>query len=205
MRHAGFDSTAAVFSFNGNKLITTSGGGVLASHDKALIDHARKLSTQARDEAPYYQHSEIGYNYRMSNIVAAIGRGQLKVVDERVEQARAIFNMYTEKLADIPTISFMPEAPYNRANRWLTPIIVDPDKAPNHNAELLNALQNDNIEARPIWKPMHLQPVFKNSQVVGGSVSEYIFNHGLCLPTGTAMTENDVDRVCNVIKSTKAG
>ena len=200
MRHAGFDSTAAIFSFNGNKLITTSGGGILASHDKDLIDHARKLSTQARDEAPHYQHSEIGYNYRMSNIVAAIGRGQLKVVDDRVEQARQIFDMYTKKLADIPCISFMPEATYNRANRWLTPIVLDPDKAPNNNDSLLQALQNDKIEARPIWKPMHLQPIFKNSHVVGGEVSEYIFEHGLCLPTGTAMTEKDVERVCNIIR-----
>ena len=200
VRHAGFDSTAAVFSFNGNKLITTSGGGVLASHDKELIDHARKLSTQAREEAPHYQHSEIGYNYRMSNIVAAIGRGQLKVVDERVEQAREIFDMYTEKLADIQAISFMPEAPYNRANRWLTPIIIDSDQTPANNTKLLNALQNDNIEARPIWKPMHLQPIFKNAQLVGGNVSESIFEHGLCLPTGTAMTEEDLDRVCNVIR-----
>ncbi|MFW5996741.1 MAG: DegT/DnrJ/EryC1/StrS family aminotransferase [Lentisphaeria bacterium] len=201
MFHAGWHADAAVFSFNGNKLITTSGGGILGSHDKGLIEHARKLATQAREPVNYYQHTEIGYNYRMSNIVAAIGRGQLRVVDKRVEQARAIFQAYRERLGGHTGINFMPEAAYNRSSRWLTPILVDPGKTGTDNTTLLNALTDANIEARPIWKPMHLQPVFQNNRVVGGQISENIFDHGLCLPTGTAMSEDDIDRVCKIIET----
>ena len=159
--HAGRGAKAAVFSFNGNKIITTSGGGMLASDDKALIDQARFLSQQARDQAPHYEHSTIGYNYRMSNIVAAIGRGQLRVLDERVEIKRRIFDYYHESLKDLPGIEFMPEAPYGRSNRWLTVILITPERFGNDRETVQLALESENIEARPMWKPMHLQPVFR--------------------------------------------
>ena len=159
-RHAGSGAKAAVFSFNGNKIITTSGGGMLASDDKVLIEQARFLSQQARDPAPHYEHSTFGYNYRMSNIVAAIGRGQLKVLDDRVEAKRKIFTYYQEKLGNIPGIEFMPEAPHGRANRWLTVMLITPEEFGADCEAVRLALEDKNIEARPIWKPMHMQAVF---------------------------------------------
>ncbi|GAJ09333.1 unnamed protein product, partial [marine sediment metagenome] len=202
-RHAGVGARAAVFSFNGNKIITTSGGGMLASDDKALIDQARFLSQQARDPAPHYEHSTFGYNYRMSNILAAIGRGQLRVLDDRVEAKRRIFGYYKEALADIPGIEFMPEAPYARSNRWLTVILITPEEFGTDRETIQQALEDENIEARPVWKPMHLQPVFKNNRCIGGEVAEDLFNRGLCLPSGTAMTEEDLDRVIEAILGCK--
>ena len=199
-RHAGFDAWAAVYSFNGNKIITTSGGGMLASRDKALTDHARKLATQARDPAPHYEHTEIGYNYRMSSIVAAIGRGQLRVLDERVRQRRAIFAAYRESLGELPGLTFMPEADYNRATHWLTVVQIEAEKFGATPDEIRAALEQENIEARPVWKPMHLQPVFAECRVRGGAVSERLFNRGLCLPSGSAMTEEDVRRVVACVK-----
>ena len=210
--HAGWGTKAAVFSFNGNKIITTSGGGMLASNDKDLIDHARFLSQQARDPFPHYEHSEIGYNYRMSNILAAIGRGQLKVLDERVIRKREIFNYYKKALGNIPGIEFMPEASYNKPNRWLTVILITPGEfGPDHEQVRL-ALEEENIESRPVWKPMHLQPVFNPQittdssgkkkypcRVVGGEVAEDLFNRGLCLPSGTAMRNSDLDRTIDTI------
>jgi dTDP-4-amino-4,6-dideoxygalactose transaminase len=219
LRHAGFDAWAAVYSFNGNKIITTSGGGMLASHDRALIDHARKLSTQARDPAPWYEHTEIGFNYRMSNIVAAIGRGQLQVLDQRVEQKRRIFEQYRERLAGLPGIAFMPETPGDRGNRWLTVILIDPALSSTNTGAVREALDRDNIEARPVWKPMHLQPVFGACRVRSAArgvetgreavdrdarerpaASETLFAQGLCLPSGTAMQEADLDRVCDIVQ-----
>jgi len=194
---------AAVFSFNGNKIITTSGGGMLASDDKVLIDQARFLSQQARDPAPHYEHSTFGYNYRMSNIVAAIGRGQLRVLDDRVEAKRRIFAYYQEKLGSIPGVEFMPEAHYGRSNRWLTVILITPEEFGADRESIQLALEAENIEARPMWKPMHLQPVFKNTRCIGGKVAEDVFNRGLCLPSGTAMKEEDLDRVISVILSCK--
>lgn len=188
------------FSFNGNKIITTSGGGMLVSERKDLIDHARKLSTQARDPAPHYEHSEIGYNYRMSNILAAIGRGQLKVLKERVEKRRYIFEKYRELLKDIPGISFQPEASWGRSNRWLTCILIDEQEFGATREDVRLALEAENIESRPIWKPMHMQPVFKECEVLGGKVAEKIFRDGLCLPSGSAMTDDDIERVVDVIK-----
>jgi dTDP-4-amino-4,6-dideoxygalactose transaminase len=228
-RHAGAGARAAIFSFNGNKIITTSGGGMLASDDKALIDEARFFSQQARDPAPHYQHSTFGYNYRMSNIVAAIGRGQLRVLNDRVEKRRKIFNYYKQALNDIPGIEFMPEAPYGKSNRWLTVILIIPEEFGADSKTIQRALEAANIEARPVWKPMHLQPVFRvaahsspekyashftgqaklkaesktkkkyNARVVGGEVAEDLFNRGLCLPSGTTMTEEDLDRIIEVI------
>jgi dTDP-4-amino-4,6-dideoxygalactose transaminase len=199
-RHAGQGVRASVFSFNGNKIITTSGGGMLASDDKDFIEHARKLSQQARDPAPYYQHTEIGYNYRMSNIVAAIGRGQLRVLDNRVARKREIYSRYCELLGDMPGIQFMPEASYAIANRWLTVILIDEKIAGASPEEIRLALEGANIESRPIWKPMHMQPVFKGCGYRGNGVSEDLFSRGLCLPSGTAMSDADQERVVNVIK-----
>lgn len=158
--HAGKGTKAAVYSFNGNKIITTSGGGMLASDDRDLIEKARMLSQQARDEAPHYEHSMIGYNYRMSNILAAIGRGQLKVLDKRVEKKRWIFEYYKQALGNIPGIEFMPEASYGKSNRWLTVILISPDEFGADRETVRLALEAENIEARPVWKAMHLQPVF---------------------------------------------
>jgi dTDP-4-amino-4,6-dideoxygalactose transaminase len=242
MVHAGKGAKAAVYSFNGNKIITTSGGGMLASDDKGLIEQARKLSQQAREDFPHYEHTEIGYNYRMSNILAAIGRGQLRVLDERVKKRREIFDYYKEALGDLPGIEFMPEPEWSRSNRWLTVILITPEEFGADREEVRLALAKENIEARPVWKPMHLQPVFRvvaqsrklkaqskaqntyevkvvggtsrgqksdvrgqggkqrfQARMVGGKVSEDLFERGLCLPSGTAMTEGDLERVVETI------
>ena len=174
---------------------------MLASHDKALIDHARKLATQARDDAPHYEHSEIGYNYRMSNIVAAIGRGQLEVLDERVARKREIFAKYQALLGDLPGITFMPEPDYSHSNRWLTVILIDSELCGVTPEAIRLALEEVNIEARPLWKPMHLQPVFAEGvRLRGGAVAEDLFARGLCLPSGTAMTDGDVERVAEAVR-----
>lgn len=201
-RAPGVFGQAGVYSFNGNKIITTSGGGMLVSPDKDMIDHARKLAQQARDPAPHYEHSEIGYNYRLSNVLAGIGRGQLEVLDERVRRKREIFETYRQKLGDLPGITFMPEAPWGRCTRWLTCILVDPEQFGATREHIRLALEEENIESRPLWKPMHLQPVFRNCEVVGGVVAEALFRNGLCLPSGTAMSEDDLARVVAVVRRT---
>lgn len=198
---SGSTAKAGVYSFNGNKIITTGGGGMLASNDGDFIKRARFLSQQARDRAPHYEHSEIGYNYRMSNILAAIGRGQLRVLEERVKAKRKIFDYYQKALTDLPGIEFMPEAPYSRSNRWLTVILVRPQVFGVDREEIRAALERENIESRPVWKPMHLQPVFKGCRIRGGGVSEDLFRRGSCLPSGTQMTEEDLKRVTMVIKN----
>ncbi|NDY74562.1 aminotransferase DegT [Desulfobacter hydrogenophilus] len=200
--HAGKGAKAAVFSFNGNKIMTTSGGGMLASDDKALIDRARFLSQQAREPVPHYEHTEIGFNYRMSNVLAGIGRGQLAVLDDRVQRRREIFEYYRQALEDVSGIEFMPEADYGTSNRWLTVILITPELFSADREAVRLALEAENIESRPVWKPMHLQPVFQNThpcRVVGGEVSEDLFTRGLCLPSGTAMTTQDLDRVIHTI------
>jgi len=264
-RHAGKGAKAAVFSFNGNKIITTSGGGMLASDDREFIEQARFLSQQARDAALHYEHSQIGYNYRMSNIMAAIGRGQLSVLDERVRRRREIFDFYANGLGDLPGIEFIPEVPYGKSNRWLTVILITPEEFGVDRETVNLALEAENIEARPVWKPMHMQPVFQverlkaqglrlkakqdkkryrarvvggdvapqlntpkgpgstpvrsagatgqaesqrilkgqgkryRARMIGGKVAEDLFNRGLCLPSGTAMTEDDLERVIETI------
>ena len=190
-----------IFSFNGNKIITTSGGGMLVSADGQLIAHARKLSTQARDPAPYYQHSEIGYNYRMSNILAAIGRGQLTALADRVAARRRVFETYRRGLADLPGLGFMPEAYWGSSSRWLTVITLDPREFGATADDARLALERENIEARPVWKPMHLQPVFSGCEVIGGAVSESLFACGLCLPSGSSLSEADQARVISIIRS----
>jgi len=222
-RHAGAGATMAVFSFNGNKIITTSGGGMLASDDPALIDRARFLSQQAREPAPHYEHATIGYNYRMSNILAAVGLGQLKTLEQRVARKREIFETYRRGLEDLPGMTFMPEAPYGRSTRWLTVVLIDPERFGADREAVRLALEAENIESRPVWKPMHLQPAFRlvgagvpagrvkfgeephPARVVGGRVSEELFEQGLCLPSGTAMTEEDLARVIAIIRRTCGG
>ncbi|MBM4147695.1 MAG: aminotransferase DegT [Lentisphaerae bacterium] len=199
-RHAGNGAKMAVFSFNGNKIITTSGGGLLASEDGKLIAHARKLSQQARENYPHYEHAEIGYNYRMSNIVAAIGRGQLRVLDQRVRRKREIFDRYVEALSGLAGVTFMPEAAWGRSNRWLTVILIEPAVASVDREAVRLALEKEDIEARPVWKPMHMQPVFAGCRMYGGSVSERLFRLGLCLPSGTGMTDADQDRVIGAVR-----
>jgi dTDP-4-amino-4,6-dideoxygalactose transaminase len=191
---------AGAFSFNGNKIITTSGGGMLVSEDGEFIAHARKLAQQARDPAPHYEHSEIGYNYRLSNVLAGIGRGQLEVLGERVRRKREIFAAYRQLLGDLPGIAFMPEAPWGIATRWLTVLTVDPAHFGATREDIRQALEAENIESRPLWKPMHLQPVFRDCEAVGGAVSERLFEDGLCLPSGTALREADLERVAEVVR-----
>jgi pyridoxal phosphate-dependent aminotransferase EpsN len=191
---AGGQGVLAAFSFNGNKIITTSGGGMLVSENDHVIEHARKLSTQAREPAPHYEHVEIGFNYRMSNLLAALGRAQLETLSERVATRRHIRDRYAE-LLDVPGIAFMPEAGYGTTNAWLTCVVVDPDTFGADRETIRLALEAKDIESRPLWKPMHLQPVFAGYDVFGGDVSEHLFERGLCLPSGTGMTDVDQNRV----------
>lgn len=200
-RHTGTFGRAGIFSFNGNKIITTSGGGMLVSDDKRLVDHARKLSTQARDAAPHYEHSEIGYNYRMSNLLAAVGRGQLQLLDERVTARRRVFNEYRRRLNHLPGVSFMPEPSWGCANRWLTVMTIDPDMSGTTPTTVRLALEEANIEARPVWKPMHLQPIFQECEAYGGRVAEQLFATGLCLPSGSSLTEHDLTRVIETVEA----
>jgi dTDP-4-amino-4,6-dideoxygalactose transaminase len=189
------------FSFNGNKIITTSGGGMLVCHEEKWAKRARFLSTQARDPAPHYEHSHVGYNYRMSNLLAAVGRGQLRVLDERVEQRRANFRFYQQTMAGWPGIEFMPEHPRGRSTRWLTCMLIDPHKFGAGPAEIRLALEKQNIESRPVWKPMHLQPVFASCRCCGGAVAADFFTRGLCLPSSSNLAAEDRQRVVDTIYS----
>jgi dTDP-4-amino-4,6-dideoxygalactose transaminase len=193
-----------ILSFNGNKIITTSGGGALLGNDATLIEKARYLSTQARDHAPHYQHSEIGYNYRMSNVLAGIGRGQLEVLGERVEARRRNFVRYTNYFSQWNNtgfdIQYQPERDGAYSNRWLTCIVVDPDKNKGLTRETIRlALETENIESRPLWKPMHQQPVFAPSTSYLNGSSDRLFAHGLCLPSGSNLSEQDFDRIFSVL------
>ena len=203
-RPAGSFGRAGILSFNGNKIITTSGGGALVSDDADLVERCRHLATQAREPVTHYEHREVGYNYRMSNILAALGRAQLATLGERVEARRRLFDTYVERLGDLDGLDFMPEASYGESSRWLTTLTVDPDRFGATNLDIIEALEADNIEARPVWKPMHLQPLFAGARMFGGAVSEQLFATGLCLPSGTQMTENDIDRVVGIVRRTRA-
>jgi pyridoxal phosphate-dependent aminotransferase EpsN len=205
-RSPGNFGQSGIYSFNGNKIITTSGGGMLVSGNRRLIDHALKLATQARDQAPHYEHSEIGYNYRMSNILAAIGRGQLRVLGDRVLARRKNFEYYAAALGDLPGLEFAPEAPWGTHARWLTTCTIDPAAFGATREDVRLALEAENIEARPVWKPMHTQPVFSQFERVGGGTAERLFQNGLCLPSGSSLTQDELERVCSVIrKSTPHG
>lgn len=192
----------SVLSFNGNKIITTSGGGALASENKEYADKARFLATQARDPAPHYQHSHIGYNYRMSNICAGIGRGQMIVLPERIKQRRNIFQQYQQKLKNFPGIKFVEESQGYFSNRWLTTVLIDPEQTGGITRETLRlAFEKDNIESRPLWKPMHLQPIFKDCPFYGDGTAEKLFDQGLCLPSGSNLTDADMERIFKIIDS----
>lgn len=190
-----------IYSFNGNKIITTSGGGMLVSSDEGLVQHALKLSTQARDPAPHYQHSELGYNYRLSNVLAAIGRGQLRVLEDRVAARRRNFAFYERALAGVPGITFMPEAPWGRHSRWLTTLTISPAEFGADREAVRVALERENIEARPVWKPMHLQPIFAAFERRAGRVAEELFQNGLCLPSGSNLTQDDLARVVELVRA----
>jgi dTDP-4-amino-4,6-dideoxygalactose transaminase len=199
-RWAGGFGRIGVYSFNGNKIMTTSGGGMIVSNNKALIEQAIRLATQSRDPAPHYEHSELGFNYRLSNVLAGIGRGQLKTLESRIDRRREIFEFYREALSGLPGVGFMPEPEGTRSNRWLTCMTIDSkasDVRPDH---VIAALEKDNIEARPLWKPLHLQPLYKGVECYGGAVSERLFSNGLCLPSGSSMTNDDLHRVAEVVQ-----
>lgn len=190
----------AVLSFNGNKILSTSGGGALLSNDEELIARARFLATQARDQAPHYQHSQIGYNYRMSNILAGIGRGQMEVIEDRIRSRRDNFRFYREHLKAFEGITFLEEADESFfSNYWLSTILVDPEMSGTTREEMQKILEEENIESRPLWKPMHLQPVFAKHPAYLNGVSQSFFNKGLCLPSGSNMTDEDRARILNVL------
>ena len=194
-RKCGTFGDISVLSFNGNKIITTSGGGALVSHDESVVKDARFLATQARDEAPHYQHSRIGYNYRMSNLCAGVGRGQMEVLAKRIEKRREIFNQYFEKLNGRKGITLLEEPYWYFSNRWLTTILVDPAEAGFTREDLRLALEKENIESRPLWKPMHLQPVFEEYPFYGDGTAEKLFANGLCLPSGSNLETDDLFRI----------
>ncbi len=192
----------AILSFNGNKIITTSGGGALLSADKKLSDHAKFLSTQAKDNVPYYQHSETGFNYRMSNVTAGIGRGQMMVIDERVEARRNNFELYKAELADLPGVEFQQETADSFSNRWLTVMLINPLLSNTVTAEDIRLkLESYNIESRRIWKPMHDQPVFQSQLAYVNGTADYLFANGLCLPSGSSLTKEDILQICTLIKT----
>jgi dTDP-4-amino-4,6-dideoxygalactose transaminase len=196
-KHTGTFGDYGVFSFNGNKIITTSGGGILVSNNQERIEKVRFWSTQSRDKALHYQHSELGYNYRMSNISAGIGRGQLKVLNQRIEKRNQIFNYYKKNLGKNRNIEFMPINNWNKPNCWLSCMILKNNLKPE---KLIRTLEKHNIESRPLWKPMHLQPFFKNFDYIGGRVSETLFEKGICLPSDSKLSNNELKRIVKIIK-----
>ncbi|MFL2119841.1 DegT/DnrJ/EryC1/StrS family aminotransferase [Marinilactibacillus psychrotolerans] len=197
-KHTGSFGKFGVFSFNGNKIITTSGGGMLVSDDEEKIKKVRFWSTQSRDAARHYQHSELGFNYRMSNVVAGIGRGQLKVLDQRVAKKKYIFEFYKRELGTLEGVDFMPINDWNEPNYWLSVMTLKGSVRP---LDVMEALEQESIESRPVWKPMHMQPFFAEYGYVGGDVSEKLFENGVCLPSDTKMTDEDLERICGTIKS----
>lgn len=196
-KHTGTFGDYGIFSFNGNKIITTSGGGMLVSDNEERINKVRFWATQSRDQARHYQHSELGFNYRMSNVVAGIGRGQLKVLDKRVEKKKYIFEFYKRELGELDGVEFMPINDWNEPNCWLSCITLSGQVRP---IDIMEALEKENIESRPIWKPMHLQPVFEKYNYVGGDVADRLFENGVCLPSDTKMTDEDLERIVKIIK-----
>jgi pyridoxal phosphate-dependent aminotransferase EpsN len=202
-RAAGSFGALGIFSFNGNKIITTSGGGMLLSNRREWIERARFLATQARDPAPWYQHSELGFNYRLSNLLAAVGRGQLRVLDQRVARRREINALYRRALGGLPGLSFMPEAEYGVSNGWLSVVTIDPLEFGVDREAVRLRLERGEIESRPVWKPMHLQPVFAGYPARGGAVATELFERGLCLPSGSSMTDQDVVRVAAEVRASR--
>jgi pyridoxal phosphate-dependent aminotransferase EpsN len=199
---AGTLGAAGVYSFNGNKIVTTTGGGMLVSRDQAWVDKARFWSQQARDAALWYEHSELGYNYRMSNVLAGIGRGQLEVLDLRIQQRRAIAFRYRDAFADLPGVSLMPQAPYGLHTNWLSCFLIEEREFGSSRDDLIGALNAANIESRPVWKPMHLQPLYAHSEHFGGAVAEDLFRRGICLPSSSSLTDEQQLHVVNVVRKT---
>lgn len=202
--HAGKGARVCCLSFNGNKIITTSGGGAVLSDDRALLARVRNLAEQAREPMPHYEHLEIGYNYRMSNVLAALGRAQLERIEDRVAQRRMLFERYRGRLGVIEGISFMPEVPAARANRWLSVLMLDPLTGLEPEP-LRRALERHDIETRPVWKPMHLQPVFRGAETVGAAVAETLFAQGLCLPSGPHVDIGCIETIASTIEDMIAG
>jgi pyridoxal phosphate-dependent aminotransferase EpsN len=203
-RSPGTVGAIGVYSFNGNKIITTGGGGMLVTDNAAWAAQARKLATQARDPAPHYEHSEVGYNYRLSNVLAGIGRGQLRVLHDRVSARRRNFAFYADALGHLPGIEFMPEAAWGTHTRWLTTLTIDDRQFGVDRERVRLALEAEAIEARPVWKPMHLQPLYAQRATIGGSVAADLFARGLCLPSGSNLSEADLERVVDVFRSAAA-
>jgi len=200
-RAAGTHGLMGTLSFNGNKIITTSGGGMLVTGRADFAARARHLATQARLDEPHYEHAEVGYNYRLSNLLAAVGRAQLRKLEERVSARRRINSRYREQLSRLPGLQFMPEAPWGRSTCWLTCVVIDPAVAGADREAVRRALQTDGIEARPLWKPMHMQPAFRDYACVGGAVASDLFARGLCLPSGSSLSPDSQDRICEIIRS----
>lgn len=190
-----------IFSFNGNKIITTTGGGMLVSDDAGLIAQARKLASQAREPFVHYEHAEVGYNYRMSSVLAAIGRGQLTALAERVAAKRRNYAFYRQALGNLPGIGFMPEAPWSYSTHWLTVLTIDPEQFGADREQVRQALEAANIESRPVWKPMHQQPVFAGCETIGGEIADRLFERGLCLPSGSSLSLADLERIAEIIES----
>ncbi len=200
-RPAGQGAMAAAYSFNGNKIVTTGGGGMLASNDPALIARARYLATAARQPAVHYEHAEVGFNYRLGSLAAAVGLAQLGSLEAKVARRRAIFDQYAARLSDVPGLTMAPEAPGRRHTRWLSVIMLDPTLSRQTPDQLRLSLEAADIESRPVWKPMHLQPVFRDAPMIGGAVAERLFATGLCLPSGSSLTDGEVDRVCDCVRA----
>ena len=205
-RHmAGAFGEAAVVSFNGNKIITSGGGGAILTNLDSVADEARYLSNQARDPVPHYEHRTVGYNYRMNNMLAAVGRAQLASLPQRVRARREVFAEYSQRLSPVEGLSLMPQAPYGESNCWLSCVLVDPELFGATAGQIRIHLASLNIEARPTWKPMHLQPAFAGADTVGGRVCEGLFAHGLCLPSGSSLTRSQQDRVVEAVLATPRG
>ncbi|MBT4685610.1 MAG: aminotransferase class I/II-fold pyridoxal phosphate-dependent enzyme [Candidatus Marinimicrobia bacterium] len=193
-----------ILSFNGNKIITTSGGGMLVSNNEEFVTKARFLATQAREPDLHYEHKELGYNYRLSNLLAAVGRGQLEVIDDRVSKRRSIFNQYKKALSHVDGFTFMQEADYGKSNRWLTTLTVNEKVVGISRTQIIDALEKENIEARPVWKPMHMQPLYKKCEYIKSDVQDVsaeLFENGLCLPSGSSLSEGDQGRIIDIILS----
>jgi dTDP-4-amino-4,6-dideoxygalactose transaminase len=198
-KHPGTFGDYGIYSFNGNKIITTSGGGMLISKHNYALKKVRKWASQSRDNARHYEHSELGYNYRMSNVVAGIGRGQLKVLNQRVQKKKTIYDYYQNHLGTVSDVSFMPNNVFDSPNYWLSCVLINGKVKPT---DIIEELEKENIESRPLWKPMHLQPYFKEYDFIGGNVAEDLFNRGLCLPSDTKLTIDQLNEIIEIVKKT---
>ena len=203
-RQTGTVADFSILSFNGNKIITTTGGGAVLTKDETALTRMRKWANQSREPAVEYLHREYGFNYRMSNVLAGIGRGQLRVLDDHVRRRRTVFDRYREAFADLPGVAMQPEAPWGLHTRWLTVLTLDPEEVSASPRDVVEELEKDNIEARPVWRPMHLQPIFGDAASIGGTVAQRLFETGLCLPSSSSLTETDQPRVIEAVRAALA-